>query len=200
MSKSQEILERTQSFEATSDQLSAINALVKVVTEKHKKRAKLEEELKELSWDIRKMEEDLIPQAMSAANMDNVSGEGYSIKIKEIINGSIPSQTKIFKEKDEDKKSVLQAKRDSAFAYLSKKGGKSLIKNSVKTIFGKEEEDSANKLAESLIKEGYEVDVEKSVHSATLSSWMREQLEEDPSFDIEPLNGRKIKIAQVKLA
>jgi hypothetical protein len=66
-----------------------------------------------------------------------------------------------------------ETKRENAFSALPDE----LIKITVKAIFAKGEAQTARDLADELVTAGYTVQLEKTVHSSTLKSWLRETFE-----------------------
>ena len=120
---------------------------------------------------FRKLSEDTIPEAFNAAGLALGTvialADGWSLTVEETVRASISEEN-----------------RPKAFAWLRERGHDDLIKNVVTVSFGKGEESDAAQLVQH-IKEASEADKlhfgqferKESVHNATLTAFVKEQLE-----------------------
>ena len=84
-----------------------------------------------------------------------------------------------------------------AFAWLDENGFSDIIKNTVSVSFGREEDDSAKKLLETLDTDGYKTAQKKHVEPMTLKAFVREQVEKGSDLPLETFNvyiGQKTKV------
>jgi hypothetical protein len=94
-------------------------------------------------------------------------------------------------------------RREAALDYLKSNGYEDLIKVQVTVNFKRGEIKAAQQFAANLAEQfGVDPDVKESVHSATLSSWLRECVEERHEVpDLEKIGGyigREVKLRQKK--
>lgn len=68
-------------------------------------------------------------------------------------------------------------KRREAFQYLESIGCADLIKTELTLPFNREEREKAVSVKEALEKKGLDVSVKENVHPATLTAWLKEQVE-----------------------
>ena len=73
--------------------------------------------------------------------------------------------------------SIKDAKKEAAFAWLRNKGHGDLIKNQVSCSFGRDEDEKARGLIDTLNKEGYPSSQREWVEPSTLRAFIREQHE-----------------------
>lgn len=103
----------------------------------------------------------LLPEAMKEIGIQRIDLDtGERLTIRAVIGGSIKIEN-----------------RDKAHRWLRDHGFGSLIKNEVMTRFGMGKEKRARDLLTFLLKKGYEAESKESVHSQTLSAFVREQIE-----------------------
>lgn len=143
--------------------------------------ARVEVELAETALETkkeayRKLAEETIPEAFTAAGL--LLGtvipltDGWSLTVEEVVRASISEENK-----------------PKAFAWLRETGNEDLIKNVVSVSFGKGEEADASKLV-SFIQEQAQQDTlhfgqferKETVHNATLTAFVKEQLEKGVEF------------------
>jgi len=79
--------------------------------------------------------------------------------------------------------SISEENQEKAFDWLREQGFDDMIKNELKLIFGKGEDEDCETLARALGEQGYNYTNKKSVHSQTLKAFIRERTETgDPEF------------------
>ena len=92
---------------------------------------------------------------------------------------------------------ISEDKRDEAFQWLNDNGFGDIVKNTVSVSFGREEDDSAKKLLETLDTDGYKTAQKKHVEPMTLKAFVREQVEKGSDLPLETFNvyiGQKTKV------
>jgi hypothetical protein len=92
---------------------------------------------------------------------------------------------------------ISEDKRDEAFQWLGDNGFGDIIKNTVSVSFGREEDNSAKKLAEELEGNGFSTAQKKWVEPMTLKAFVREQVEKGSDLPLETFNvyiGQKTRI------
>lgn len=90
-------------------------------------------------------------------------------------------------------------KRTDAFAYLTEVGAGDLIKTSVALDFARDEREKAVELADKLKEEGLRPNVKETVHSQTLTAWLKEQVEVNNTLpDLEKIGGQVGRIVKIK--
>ena len=92
---------------------------------------------------------------------------------------------------------ITDENREEAFAWLDENGFSDIIKNTVSVSFGREEDDSAKKLLETLDTDGYKTAQKKHVEPMTLKAFVREQVEKGSDLPLETFNvyiGQKTKV------
>ncbi len=126
-----------------------------------------------------------MPAAMEQAGVSSfIASNGRSIKIDEIVNGNIPAETTIAKERDPDKKAALTARRIEALGIVRSKWP-GLIKTDLSLSLGKGETEQALRIAE-LIRTQFKLNptIDETIHPASLNSHFKELKENGKLGDI----------------
>lgn len=156
------------------DQLSA-EALV----------ASLEERLADAKEALNQIEERDLPKLMEALNLTKfTTSNGLEIQIGEKIRGSIP-----------------KGNEEPAFAWLNDNGHGNIIKRMFAIEFGKDDEKWANKFEGDLKKRKKPLNVKrkKSVHTSTLQSFIKGQLEEGVPIPLDIFGAFRQKFTKVRV-
>ncbi len=132
------------------------------------------------------IEQELLPVAMSEAGVTSfITKSGRSVKIDEIINGTIPAISTIEKLRGPERE-ALQRRRDIAYAVVREKWP-GLIKTELSVSLGKGEVELATQIAE-LLRKQFDVSpsIDETIHPASLNSHFKElkadgRLEEIPA-------------------
>jgi len=120
----------------------------------------LEQALKETKEKLRVFEEQELPEAMQAANLQEIKlTNGAKITISQFYKGSISEKH-----------------REKAHEWLLNNNHGGIIKHEVSLKFGKDEGEKANDAVQSLKQKGLDPDVKESVHWQTLNAFVREQM------------------------
>lgn len=132
------------------------------------------------------IENELLPNAMTEAGVTSfVTKTGRSVKIDEIINGSIPALSTIEKLRGEER-AVLEARRELAFQIVGEKWP-GLIKTEVVVSLGKGETEVASQMVKLLREQfGVSPSVDESIHHATLNSHFKQLKDDGKLGDIPP--------------
>jgi len=120
----------------------------------------LEHSLKETKEKLRIVEEQELPEAMQAANLQEIK----------LTNGAKITMSQFYKG------SISEKNRDAAHGWLLSNNHGGIIKHEVSLKFGKDEGDKANDAVQSLKQKGLDPAVKESVHPQTLNAFVREQL------------------------
>ena len=120
----------------------------------------LEHALKETKEKLRVFEEQELPEAMQAANLQEIK----------LTNGAKITMSQFYKG------SISEKNRDAAHNWLLSNNHGGIIKHEVSLKFGKDEGEKANDAVQSLKQKGLDPAVKESVHPQTLNAFVREQL------------------------
>lgn len=162
------------------DRLAALQALAARLRDLRMEQAVAQEQLAEVTRTIGSIEGREMPDLMAAAGVDSVgvpaAGNlpGVDYRLSRYVHAVIGSEWD-------------PERRARAFHELEKQGAGDLVQHMVAVRFRREEHERAQKLADKLREAGYEVTVERSVHWATLTSWVRRKLEEGAELPMEEL-------------
>lgn len=181
----------TNPFEAEADKQAASfgEALKEVADDAvalERQVADVEATLKEMKRELHKVKSEVLPAKMAEAGVSDLKlADGTSISIKDFVSGSLP------------KDPALKA---SAIKWLEDNEAGGLIKSTVKAVFGKGEHAAATALAEGLVKDGYQTDLDNGVHASTLQAFARERLKNGEPIPLEDLGLYAGQVAKIKLA
>jgi len=141
------------------------------------------EEVNDLKYRLKNIQEDELPSVMQEYNMKGYELEnGFKIKRETNIEAHISKKNE-----------------DEAYAWLKQNNFDDIIKNQIVANFGRGDESKAEQLVTELADNGYACDVKKSVHHNTLKSFCREQIEKGVKFPAELFGifiGEKTKITK----
>lgn len=141
----------------------------------------VEEELGKLKSKYRELSEVDIPSMLSELGLSEITlADGNKISTATYYSARISDD-----------------KRDEAFSWLNDNGFADIIKNTVSVSFGRDEDDSARKLVDSLEDNGYATAQKKWIEPMTLKAFVREQVEKGSDLPLETFNvyiGQKTRI------
>lgn len=137
----------------------------------------LEERLKQHKAELNTLYQTVLPELMDAAGVDRIgipqdgNAPAMDFRLRPFYSATIAA-------------SWPEEKRAAAFATLAKYNAEDLIKTEVKTTFGKgtKEEAEAFYKASQSAAGVQKATIAQSVHAATLTSWLREQVETHHTF------------------
>jgi len=150
----------------------------------------LEAQLKETNIKLADLEFTRLPTLMEEARITSlrIEAEGnhpaVELQIKPYYSANIAA-------------SWSEADRQSAFAALEKVGAGDLIKTEVKIALGRKEREKLKKLSALLTKAGFPPEVRSSVHSATLTAFVKEQTLAGPKGKLPPLDVIGAKVSRI---
>ena len=141
----------------------------------------LEEKLGQLKASYRQLSEVDIPNMLSELGLSEITlADGNKISTATYYSARISEE-----------------KREEAFTWLNNNGFADIIKNTVSVSFGRDEDDSARKLVDSLEDNGYTTAQKQWVEPMTLKAFVREQVEKGSDLPLETFNvyiGQKTRI------
>lgn len=166
---------------AGESDLGAISDLAKRQVAIEDEIVDLEARLSDKAKELIHISQTELPEAMSKVGMLAFSLDtGEKINIKSIIAAHISRE-----------------REAQAFAWLKKINADSLIKNVIKTAFGKGETNKAEALVKILQKSKYKFEQKQSVNANSLSAFVRERLEGGLPVDMELLGVVDIKVSKI---
>ncbi len=121
----------------------------------------LEARVKERKAENLKIEMETLPDMMLQIGMKTFStSEGFDVEVTPVITGSIPKKN-----------------TEKAHKWLRENDHADIIKNVLTISFTKGQDEEAIKVSDSLEEQGYAPTTKESVHTSTLKSWAKEQIE-----------------------
>jgi len=162
-----------------------------------------EELLKELNEEFDKISKVDLPELMSSAQLKEIPVPGGgNLVVKPIIKASLPTKAGINKAKGE-KKEELSARLDAGLTWLRDNGAEGMIKQIFAADLGKDNEEASKALMQHAGKLGVAADVSESVHSQTLSAYVREQIQSEdgksiPMDTFAVFSGSQAEVKQAK--
>ena len=142
---------------------------------------KEEEELKNIKDKIKKLSEEIIPEAMLSMNLEQLKlDNGVKITVVDNIYAHIS-----------------EAKKPEAYNWLRDNGLGSIIKNQISVQFDKTQDADAIALKSRLSNEGLPVTHQESIHPSTLKSTVKELVKKGISVPDDTFNiyiGKKTKV------
>ena len=180
-----------QALERTDPQ--AVASVIDKARELYKLRkeiSELEEALVPLKERDRKLTQVELPDAMRDAGVgDEFPLEGgWRIRKEAKVVASLPTPQGIARVKDEDARNAMQQRLEKAVEFLVKTGNQGLIKDQFQIQLGKGETNRAKGIENFLDKRNIPYSHGKTVHSATLAAWVREELKEGREVPQELFN------------
>jgi hypothetical protein len=94
---------------------------------------------------------------------------------------------------------ITEVNKPAAFAWLEKEHFDGIIKTNVAAQFGKGEMEKAKEALELLEKAGFSGSMDRSIHSATLKSFVKERLENGDNIPVDTFGIFEFKMAKIKL-
>lgn len=156
--------------------------------------AKIDQEIKELDQLLKHKKADLhkiiihqLPDALAAANLQEIVTEnGTRVKLEEIVSGSLPNDPE---------------KREAALKWLEENDAKDLIETEMSFHFERGQHNSMNALASAADELGLEHEDRSGVHHMKLKSFIKERMKRGEKTPYDLLGifiGRKAKIQPPK--
>tara|TARA_R100001460_G_scaffold74372_1_gene115448 strand:- start:540 stop:1130 length:591 start_codon:yes stop_codon:yes gene_type:complete len=169
-----------------SNELGAIADMAQRMYDLENEINKLDESLKQKKQDLKMLAEQDLPDLMQELNIkDFTLNNGAKIEVKDVIQGSVPSQGAIDRIKDEDEKEAMRILQQQCFDWLRDNGLGDLIKSNVEVQFGRNEDDKCNAFTEELREKKLYYKRAVGVHPSSLNATLRERLSEGKDVPIE---------------
>ncbi len=148
------------------DNMGKIGAVANDVADTDKEIADLEEQLKKKKDYKKHLAENVLPNLFSEVGLSELKlADGRHLKVSNYYGASI---------KD--------SKKEAAFSWLRDNGFGDLIKNQVSCSFGRNEDEKAKSLINTLSDQGYQSMQREWVEPSTLRAFIREQHEAGNAF------------------
>lgn len=143
------------------DDLAAVSMLARQLTALTEDERLISERLKETKEHIRRISEEALPTAMLELGLESLTLEdGSRIGVSTDYYADIP-----------------KAKESDAFRWLRDNGYGSLIKNEIKAMFGKGEDELASAFVNYAAEHSIDIKAKQAVHPQTLRAFVREKAE-----------------------
>jgi hypothetical protein len=129
----------------------------------------LEKTLKARKEDLRKQSEEELPSMMAEIGVNSFElDDGSRVTVKDLYGGHISA-----------------ANRDAAYQWLRENNFDDIIKNTLSIVFGRGEDQEADRYMKIL--EGYGLLPEQNtgVHPSTLKAWIKERMEAGDEFPMD---------------
>jgi hypothetical protein len=128
------------------------------------------------------LREETIPSKMHELGLTSLElDSGEKITVQQEVYASIPV-----------------ANRPAAFEWLNNHGFGGLIKVNLTIPFSKGEKGDAIELGDKLKNQGFNVDLEESVHSQTLKAFIKDELSKGNNVPLELFGARPVQTAKIK--
>jgi hypothetical protein len=176
-------------FAPTPDtgEMARLTALVQEAGSADEEIKTLEKRIKEKKELRRQLLDVVIPELMTElGGLTAIEVAGYKIEVKPQVFAGIPALSTIEKEKDEDVKYEMLARREKALDLLEELAP-TLIKRRYEVEFDRDEQEAAERFEQELA--GMENPPEflagRSVHPSTLVKWIKEKQESGDDLSAE---------------
>jgi len=141
----------------------------------------LTDEMAAESLRMKKLRDELIPSAMKELGLEFFGlDDGSRVDIKKSVQANIS-----------------EANKTKAYAWLEANDFGGLIKNKLSSEFGNGENEDAVKAKKLLTDAGFFATLDKSVHAATLKSFVKEQLEKGTKIPVDLFGVFEVEQAKV---
>lgn len=177
---------------ATAKQIAKVIEAARMQKAAENKVAKLEQDLKRAKAQLQLLTTNTVPKVMGDANLTTCPlGQGWSIEIDNIVSASIPSA--------DSERAENAAERNRIGIEAARKACPDLIKNEIILRFGVEEEKwYATELARlQRRKKALDVATKSTIHSGTLSAWVRKQDAAGKAVDEQAFNVHRKRISKL---
>lgn len=142
--------------------MSRLSKLAKTQVDLETRLTDLEQEMKDVTFALKEVQEQEIPALMSELGVKSFKlQDGTEVSVKKYYSASIAKD-----------------RADEAFTWLNNNGFGDLIKNQVALSFPRGAEDKADKFAQECMDRGYNPATKKWVEPMTLKAFAREQVEQ----------------------
>ena len=172
-----------QKFDKVSQEKgSTLSTLVRQSMEIDEEIAATEQQLKNLKFRKRKVNEEDIPALMNEMGMDSIEVDGNMVKLRQFVHARINDD-----------------KRDEAFAWIRSIGEGDIIKNDVTVSFNAGQDNVAGAVVDELRTKGLDPSQKTYVHAQTLKAWVKGRIEKGKEIDFDTFGvhvGNEAKISR----
>lgn len=153
----------------TEGGLSAVAEAAKALRAAYADKERAEDALKVVNEQIRKLEFESLPEALSAMGLEKITLEGGDkVEVKEEVSASLTEE-----------------RLAAALSWLRSTNNDSIIKRQVTVIFGRGEDALAAEIREALLTRlpDNEIVDKEAVHASTLKAFVRERLTVEKEYE-----------------
>mgnify|MGYP003629918262 CR=1 FL=1 len=164
----------TDSTKALSNLVRQLEGVVSDIDE-------VEEHLKRLKQEQRRLSMEAIPSLMDEMDVSRLDVGEVTISLKPFVSASIPKDRK-----------------REAFEWLRDHGLDDIIKNDVILSFGRGEDDTASTVMLDLENKGFHPESKTHIHAMTLKAFVKERVENGKPIDLDLFGAFVAKTADIK--
>ena len=172
-----------QKFDKVSQEKgSTLSTLVRQSMEIDEEIAATEQQLKNLKFRKRKVNEEDIPALMNEMGIESIEVDGNKVKLRQFVHARINDD-----------------KRDEAFAWIRSIGEGDIIKNDVTVSFNAGQDNVAGAVVDELRTKGLDPSQKTYVHAQTLKAWVKGRIEKGKEIDFDTFGvhvGNEAKISR----
>lgn len=185
----------------SSNELGAVSELAEKQIQLENSIVELEEQLKQAKKDLRRVSEQDLPELMQSLNIKEFKlNDGTKVTVKEIVSGSVPSQSHIDKAKG-DAREEIKIRQQRCFDYMRTNKADTLIKNVVEVQFQTGDDKKFRDFVKDMRQNDHLFITKTSVHPQSLNAWLKEQISDGkniPFEDFKVFTGNRAKIERSK--
>ena len=164
-----------------TDSTKALSNLVRQLETVDTDIEKMEEHLKTLKQERKRLAMDAIPTLMEEMNVNRIDVGDVTVSVKPFVSASIPPDRK-----------------QEAYDWLRDNGLDDIIKNDVVLSFGRGEDESANKVMLDLENKGFHPESKTHIHAMTLKAFVKERVESGKPIDLDMFGAFVAQTASIK--
>ena len=159
----------------------SLSSLVRALRGVEQEIEQAENHLKLLKQDKHRLATEQIPMLMDEMGIERVDVDGATVTLKPFVSASIPADRK-----------------QEAFDWLREHGLDDIIKNDIIVSFGRGQDNAAGDVMYDLEQKGFHPEQKTHIHSMTLKAFIREQVEQGNSIDLDMFGAYVARTAEVK--
>lgn len=170
--------------EAKGDKLEQVMKLARQIKDYEQDIEQMQQRLTEKQAVLLTLQQVTLPELMASLQVSEFKLDtGEKVYLKEFMTASLPSESQIEGEKDDDKRLALVQRRKDGLAFLNKEGAGAIIKTYLSAELGKDAKKLAEEAEKALAKLGIGARTSVSVHAATLKAWCNERIKAGKKVD-----------------
>ena len=152
-----------------SQNLRSMAEVARAIRDKEAEIESLEKTLKARKEALRKQSEEELPSMMAEIGVNSFElDDGSRVTVKDLYGGHISA-----------------ANRDAAYQWLRENNFDDIIKNTLSIVFGRGEDQEADRYMKILEGHGLLPEQNTGVHSSTLKAWIKERMEAGDEFPMD---------------